>query len=63
MGNREMEKIVERSGFFAMDGKIPSPVEGKGLTERFGCYRDSPASFTAERVTPIMMKKANRTLG
>ena len=60
MGNREMEKIVDRSGFFGMGQKKAPPVRRPGATDD---YLLSSASFTAARVTPMRMKKANMTLG
>ena len=112
MGNREMEKIVDRSGFFAAEQKKRPLQQQGGVSiyllsqirymampfdiaslrydlnpsrpaghieciahiERFAyienperdlyrAYKLSSASFTAARVAPIRMKKANSTLG
>ena len=64
MGNREMEKIVDRSGFFGMTQK--EHAIGARLRQwrvLIWIYWLSSASFTAARVVPIRMKKANMTLG
>ena len=59
-----MEKIVDGSGFFAMEGKGKRPRNKTGgVSADLLCYLDSSASFTADRVMPIRIKKANMTLG
>ena len=62
MRNGENEKNVDRSGFFGIDG-TRLRFETGGVSVDLFCYLDSSASFTADRVMPIRIKKANMTLG